>query len=160
MAFNVLEHSPCPIEFMRHATSSFSAIIQTVIDHHCRAFPFPKIFYNVTDHLEHLYILISKNIGKLAEFPGFERSSEPTSVIGRLVSEKGLAVLLVAMLRLKTSVPCLIIGSGPMRPELELWSGLPELKDRIHFYVAVPPQKFVNYTSCMDVLAALSLTSS
>lgn len=80
--------------------------------------------------------------------------------VGRLVPEKGLRVLLAAMRRLPTTVHCLIIGTGPMRAELELWSGLPDLKGRIHLFDVMPPERLVEYINCMDVLAIPSLTVS
>ena len=61
--------------------------------------------------------------------------------VGRLVPEKGLTALLAAMRYLPTEVHCLIIGSGPMRAEVELWSGLPDLNGRIHIFDVMPPRK-------------------
>jgi len=80
--------------------------------------------------------------------------------VGRLVPEKGSMVLLAAMRNLPSTVHCLIIGSGPMRVELELWSGLPDLSGRIHLFDAMKPEVLAKYMNCMDVLAVPSLTSS
>lgn len=79
--------------------------------------------------------------------------------VGRLVPEKGLTVLLDAMRRLPVSVHCLIIGSGPMRAELELWSGLPDLSGRVHLYDVMEPGTLAKYMNCMDVLAVPSSTT-
>lgn len=78
--------------------------------------------------------------------------------VGRLVPEKGLLVLLAALHRLPATVHCVIVGNGPMRAELELWSGLPGLKGRIHLFDSMLPEKVVEYMNCMDVLALPSLT--
>lgn len=80
--------------------------------------------------------------------------------VGRLVPEKGLRVLLAAMRHLPSSVHCLIIGSGPMRAELELWSGLPDLRGRLHLYDVMEPEPVAKHMNCMDVLAVPSLTTA
>ena len=79
--------------------------------------------------------------------------------VGRLVPEKGLMVLLAAVRNLPASVHCLIIGSGPMRAELELWSDFPGLTGRIHMYDVMKPETLVKYMNCMDVLVIPSLTT-
>jgi glycosyltransferase involved in cell wall biosynthesis len=78
--------------------------------------------------------------------------------VGRFVPEKGLAVLLAAMRRLPANVHCLMVGHGPMRADLDLWSSLPDLKGRVHLLDPVPPEWLVKYMNCMDVLALPSLT--
>ena len=79
--------------------------------------------------------------------------------VGRLVHEKGLAWLLAAMKQLPTNVHCLIVGSGPMRGELELWSELPSLTGRVHLLDAKPAEELPRYLNCMDALAVPSLTT-
>jgi len=79
--------------------------------------------------------------------------------VGRLVPEKGLASLLAAIRHLPVRIHCVIIGSGPMQAELELWASLPELKGRIHFFGPMPASDIVEYMNCMDVLALPSLTT-
>lgn len=79
--------------------------------------------------------------------------------VGRLVPEKGLLVLLAAMRRLPSSVHCVIIGSGPMRAELELWSGSADFAGRVHLFDAIGPEKVAMYMNCMDVLTLPSLTT-
>jgi glycosyltransferase involved in cell wall biosynthesis len=79
--------------------------------------------------------------------------------VGRLVPEKGLAVLLAALQRLPKDVHALIIGSGPAKAELELWAALPSLEGRIHFHDVVEAERVVEYMNAMDVLALPSLTT-
>lgn len=79
--------------------------------------------------------------------------------VGRLVPEKGLTVLLAAMRRLPATVHCVIIGSGPMRAQLELKSRLPELCGRIHFYDVMEPETLARYMNCMDVVVLPSLST-
>lgn len=79
--------------------------------------------------------------------------------VGRLVPEKGLLWLLAAVRHLPADVHCLIIGSGPMRGELELWSELPSLAGRVHLLDAKPADELPRYLNCMDVLAIPSLTT-
>jgi glycosyltransferase involved in cell wall biosynthesis len=80
--------------------------------------------------------------------------------VGRLVEHKGLMVLLAAMRRFPARVHCLIVGNGPMRAELELWSGLPDLRGRIHLRDVVEPETLVQYMNCMDVITLPSLTTA
>ena len=60
MAFDVIEHSPFPDAFMQSAAALLTlegiAIIQTPIDHHHSQPPFPGVFANVFDDLEHLFV--------------------------------------------------------------------------------------------------------
>ncbi len=79
--------------------------------------------------------------------------------VGRLIPEKGLAWLLAAVKQLSANVHCLIIGSGPMRGEIELWSELPSLAGRVHLLDAKPAEELPKYINCMDVLALPSLTT-
>ena len=114
--------------------------------------PLERIFWGVpTDIFKPMdKSLLRKSIGLDCEFiVGF---------VGRLVPEKGLFVLLAAMLRLPTAVHCMIIGSGPMRAELELMCRLPELNGRIHLYDAVEAETLAKYINCTDALAIPSLT--
>jgi Glycosyltransferase len=78
--------------------------------------------------------------------------------IGRFIPEKGLGVLQDTIHRLPNNVHCLIIGSGPMREELERWSEMPELRGRIHLYHVMPQNMLAKYINCMDVLIVPSLT--
>ena len=78
--------------------------------------------------------------------------------VGRLVPDKGLFVLAAAMLRLPAEVNCVMIGSGPMRGELELFSSLPELRGRIHFRNALEPEDLARAIRSFDVLTLPSLT--
>ncbi len=79
--------------------------------------------------------------------------------VGRLVPEKGLPWLLAAMRHLPADVHCLIIGSGPVRGEIELWSELPSLAGRVHLLDAKPAEEMPAVLNCMDVLAIPSLTT-
>lgn len=79
--------------------------------------------------------------------------------IGRLVPEKGLACLLAAVKQLPANIHCLIIGSGPMRGEIDLCSELPSLAGRVHLLDVKSAQELPKYINCMDVLALPSLTT-
>src|SRR5262249_36913870 len=115
--------------------------------------PLERIFWGIsTDTFRPLEAASLKEQLKL-------RGDRIVGFVGRLVPEKGLHVLLAAMKRLPSHVECLIIGDGPMRAELELWSSLPELSGRIHLIDPINPHELVNYLNCMDVLALPSLTA-
>jgi glycosyltransferase involved in cell wall biosynthesis len=79
--------------------------------------------------------------------------------VGRLVPEKGLAVLLAALQRLPRNVHAVIIGSGPTKAELELWAALPSLEGRVHFHDVLDAERIVQYMNAMDVLTLPSLTT-
>jgi len=80
--------------------------------------------------------------------------------VGRLVPEKGLTWLMAAMKELPTNVHCLIIGSGPMREEIELMSEHSSLARRVHLQDAKPAEELPRYMNCMDVLVVPSLTTA
>lgn len=69
--------------------------------------------------------------------------------VGRLSVEKGVGVFCEAVRRLPQSVHAVVIGAGPMRPELE----------RIHLYDVMEPEALAKYINCMDALCIPSLTT-
>jgi glycosyltransferase involved in cell wall biosynthesis len=79
--------------------------------------------------------------------------------VGRFTPEKGLLVLLAAMCRLPAKMWCILIGDGPMRTELELWSNLPDLKGRVQLLDPMLPEELVKYMNCIDALVLPSLTT-
>src|SRR5262249_35501594 len=83
---------------------------------------------------------------------GVNEGGKLVGYVGRLVPDKGLFVLAAAMLRLPAEVSCVMIGSGPLRGELELFSSLPELRGRIHFRSALEPEDLVRAIQGFDVL--------
>jgi len=116
--------------------------------------PLERIFWGIST--DTLHPLESAGLKARLEL----RGDQIVGYVGRLVPEKGLHVLLAAMKRLPSRVECVIIGDGPMRAELELWSSLPELSGRIHMIDPVSPEDLVNYLNCMDALALPSLTAA
>jgi SAM-dependent methyltransferase len=87
MAFDVIEHSPRPEEFMRGVALLLkpkgSAIIQTPIDHYQGQPPFPENFGNVFDDLEHLFVFTPESIRALGEYAGLSIIAEATGVRDR-----------------------------------------------------------------------------
>ena len=75
LAFDVLEHSPCPVEFMREAHNRLRpggiAIIQTGIDRYDYEPPFGQRF-DIFDDLEHLFLFTDKSMAELASRVGLE----------------------------------------------------------------------------------------
>ncbi|MEI8349018.1 MAG: glycosyltransferase [Candidatus Omnitrophota bacterium] len=80
--------------------------------------------------------------------------------IGRLLSEKGISVLLEAMRQLSHGMVCLIIGNGVMKSELKERAKEPILQGRVLICDAMEPERLVKYLNCMDVLVLPSLTTS
>jgi glycosyltransferase involved in cell wall biosynthesis len=78
--------------------------------------------------------------------------------VGRLSGEKGLLVLAAAMLRLPADVHCLLVGAGPLQPELELLRMVPELRGRVHFKAPTDAAGLAGILPAFDVLVLPSLT--
>jgi 2-polyprenyl-3-methyl-5-hydroxy-6-metoxy-1,4-benzoquinol methylase len=70
-AFDVLEHSPKPIEFMRGVAELLRpggiAIIQTPVEHYEVEPPFGKNFRQTFDDVEHLFLFSETGISRLAD---------------------------------------------------------------------------------------------
>jgi 2-polyprenyl-3-methyl-5-hydroxy-6-metoxy-1,4-benzoquinol methylase len=84
MAFDVLEHSPCPDVFLREAGKLLhptgTAIFQTPIDHHDQLPPFAGSFANVFDDLEHQYVFTIESFQYLARETGLEIVGQDTGI--------------------------------------------------------------------------------
>jgi glycosyltransferase involved in cell wall biosynthesis len=78
--------------------------------------------------------------------------------IGRLSPDKGLKVLIDAIRRLPESVHLLVVGSGPMKEELESLSIRSSLAGRIHVQDAVETAQLVKILNALNVLCLTSLT--
>lgn len=75
LAFDVLEHSPCPADFVKEAARLLEpggiAVMQTVVDRYDFEPPMGTRF-DVFDDLEHLYLFTDRSIEMLAEQAGLE----------------------------------------------------------------------------------------
>lgn len=85
IALDVIEHSPCPDDFMREAGRLLSpagiAIIQAPIDRHESEPPFGEFFEYAFDDLEHMYVFTPESIRKLADTAGLEIIGEATGAM-------------------------------------------------------------------------------
>lgn len=76
LAFDVLEHSPCPESFLRQVSGCLLpegvAIIQTAIDRYEYDPPFGKRFKDMFDDLEHLFLFTDDAMKALALKAGLE----------------------------------------------------------------------------------------
>jgi glycosyltransferase involved in cell wall biosynthesis len=77
---------------------------------------------------------------------------------GRLVEEKGLRVLIEALAGLGGDWQLLVLGTGPMRAELEARFADLGLLDRVHLSDWVASGDVPRYLATMDVLVVPSLT--
>ncbi len=116
-------------------------------------------------HLERIFLGISTNLFRPLNKYALRRDlgieyDHVVGYVGRLLPEKGLTWLLDAIERLPGSIHCLIIGSGPMRAELEWRSSGPVLAGRVHLIDARPAEEIPKYLNCMDVLVVPSMTRS
>lgn len=115
--------------------------------------PVERVFWGVrTDVFKPMAKLELRQYFKLG-------SDQIIGYVGRFTPEKGLLVLLAAMCRLPAKVHCILIGEGPMRTELELWSHLSELKGRVQLLDPMMPEDLAKYMNCMDALVLPSLTT-
>ncbi len=80
---------------------------------------------------------------------GAEKETPPVLLsVGRLVKKKGLGVLLRAALILKqkqTPFQIWIVGDGPERPRLELFSRINHLHEIVKFWGACAPQQILQF---------------
>ena len=79
--------------------------------------------------------------------------------VGRLTPEKGLQIFLEALRLLPAGVHALIVGTGPMRNQLDEIAAQNGLSDRVHFRFTTDPESVAKHMNCMDVLAVPSLTT-
>ncbi|ROH89152.1 glycosyltransferase family 1 protein [Stagnimonas aquatica] len=96
----------------------------------------------------------------ISEFPVTSRSGGYTiAYAGRLVSEKGLDVLLQALARV-LDVRLLLVGTGPEREALERLTAHLGLADRVTFLGGLPSTQMTAFFQSVDVLVLPSLTRS
>ena len=79
--------------------------------------------------------------------------------VGRLVREKGLLVLFDALTEFAGDWQCLIVGAGPLRPEIEQLARKRGFAERIRWVAAVPHGHVVDYLNAADVLVLPSQTT-
>jgi SAM-dependent methyltransferase len=75
LAFDVLEHSPCPVEFLKDASKHLKpggiAVIQTPIDRYDFSPPFGRRF-DLFDDVEHMFLFTDRGLEALAESAGMD----------------------------------------------------------------------------------------
>lgn len=93
--------------------------------------------------------------------PPVQRHPDKGFVIGaagRLVEEKGLAVLLAAVARLRGAWRLQVVGDGPLRGELVAQAEALGIGERVFFEGAVPSVQMPGYLQTLDVLVLPSRT--
>lgn len=132
------------------ATASTGALESLRLSGFPRNLPLERIFWGIpTD------VFRPMDVTALREEIGFEHA---VGFVGRFIPEKGLDVFMSAVDYLPDDLHYVIIGSGPMRVDLERWSELNGLKGRIHLMDVMPPEDLARYMNCMSVLVVPSLT--
>lgn len=80
LAFDVIEHSPDPVEFLRKTATLLSpggvAILQTPIDYEIGEPPFGEMFASSYNEHEHLYVFTPESLRRLAGLTGFSVMAE------------------------------------------------------------------------------------
>ncbi len=79
--------------------------------------------------------------------------------VGRLVPEKGVITLLKAVRMLPDNFRLLLVGSGPLRVEVERLAEAWGLKEKLVLTGPVPHGDVPHYLNCLDVLVLPSLTA-
>jgi glycosyltransferase involved in cell wall biosynthesis len=79
--------------------------------------------------------------------------------VGRLIPAKGVSLLLDALLRLRGSWSCLIIGDGPEGPRVEELARSRGLADRVRVVRGVPHAEVPAFLNLMDVMVLPSRTT-
>jgi len=94
---------------------------------------------------------------------GSRRSLPPGSFtigyVGRLVPEKGIVTLLKAVQMLPGDFRLLLVGSGPLRVEVERLAEAWGLRERLVLTGPVPHGDVPHYLNCLDILVLPSLTT-
>jgi glycosyltransferase involved in cell wall biosynthesis len=88
----------------------------------------------------------------------FSPSSFVVGYVGRLVEEKGLLVLLRAVAGLAGDWRLVLIGSGPLQPQIERLAASLGIAGRLTFIPGVPSSEMPRYLSQFAVLVLPSLT--
>lgn len=78
--------------------------------------------------------------------------------LGRLVPAKGLRVLMQALEQVRSPWSLLVLGSGPMKQEMEAWAAARGWADRVRILLATHDE-VPRYLNAMDMLVAPSLTT-
>ena len=88
---------------------------------------------------------------------GWDEGTPVVGFLGRLVPEKGVAVLTAALERLKRPWRALVVGSGPLESDLRAWGR--RYGDRVRVVTAVQHDGVAPYLNAMNVLCAPSQTT-
>ena len=128
--------------------------------------------YAIAGNAEAVTVLRRKGYaGPLAVIPQFgvdptiytpSNAPSPSSLVvgyvGRLVEEKGLLVLLRAVAGLAGDWRLVLIGSGPLQPQIERLAASLGIAARLTFISSVPSSEMPRYLSQFAVLVLPSLT--
>lgn len=92
--------------------------------------------------------------------PGLESSTFTIGYVGRITPEKGLWVLMDALLLLRSySWQLLLVGEGPIRKDWLAEAQKKGIADRVIWVPTVPHQEVARYINAMDMLVLPSLTT-
>lgn len=89
---------------------------------------------------------------------GWSDGAPVVGFLGRLVSEKGIELLMTVLDRVKTPWRALVVGSGPRQDEVDAWRR--RHGDRVCVVTTAQHDDVPAYLNAMDVLCAPSQTTS
>jgi glycosyltransferase involved in cell wall biosynthesis len=88
---------------------------------------------------------------------GWTGATPVVGFVGRFVAEKGVRLLTNVLDRLETPWRALLVGSGPLEPEVRAWTR--QYGDRVRVATNVTHDEVPEYLNAMDVLCAPSQTT-
>ena len=89
---------------------------------------------------------------------GWADDTPTVGFLGRFVPEKGLALLMDALDRVPPPWRALLVGSGPLEPDLRAWAA--RHGDRVRVVTGVLHDQVAAYLNAMDLLCAPSQTTA
>ena len=95
--------------------------------------------------------------------PRENRVANPTTrllSVARLVEKKGIADAIRAVARVRSPVEYIVVGDGPLRPDLEALVRTCNVGDRVRFTGPLPRTKVAELLASSDVLLAPSVTAA
>lgn len=91
---------------------------------------------------------------------GIKKDQFVIGYIGRLVEEKGVLDLLIAVSRLSIDAILLLVGSGPLRPKILALAKDLGIDSKVKLIDKIPSLDVPKYLACFDSLVLPSLTRS
>ena len=139
LPFRTLEH--CVDKYMLNNIDAFIAISPAVVDIYTRNNIAREKMFIIPPVIDYEYLskLKSDHVRNTDSANQYD-----ILFIGRLTPEKGVGMLIDAISRLEFPLRLLVVGDGPHRKELELFSEKVGVADRVIFHGWLPYEKVID----------------